>query len=73
MIGENGPAALSTVWERERRRGQGKERVLIPLHRMEEETAVVKTSTRGSAVVVDSLAFLMGVVVYSSNYARDFL
>ena len=39
---KNGPFA--TVWERERGREQG--RVLIPLHRVMEETVVVKIPTR---------------------------
>ena len=43
MSGKNGPTVLSTVWEREIRRGQGQGRVLIPLHGVVEETAVVKT------------------------------
>ena len=45
MSGGNGPAVLSTVWGRERRRGQGQGRVLIPLHRVVEETAVAEKST----------------------------
>ena len=58
MSGESGPAALSTVWERERRRGQGQGPVLIPLHRVVEETAVVKIAQRKFVVMMHLFAFV---------------
>ena len=50
VSGEIGPAALSTVWERERRRGQAQGPVLILLHRVEEETVAVKNLTQRLAL-----------------------
>ena len=60
MSGGNGPAALSTVWERERKRKQeqGQVRVLIQLHRVVEETAVVNILTQRFAVAKHLFAFL---------------
>ena len=55
MSGESGPAvALITAWGRERGPGQG--HVLIPLHGMVEEAAVVKVSTPRIAVVTHVFA-----------------
>ena len=61
MSGESGPAVtLITAWERERGPGQG--HVLIPLHGMVEEAAVVKISTPRIAVVTHVFAFFLGVL-----------